>query len=123
MLDREPCEKALERLNKNRSARKVRERFMVEEGERLEKYRKRQIPYDIPNKLPSILKFTKVKHRQLAILFDCGRFPQVPISAMLDKFGDKARHNVDMLDANLSTYQLELQEAVDAEKAMGSAVL
>ncbi len=54
MIDREPLERALEYLNGKLNLRKIREIFTTKEGGRLEKHRKRQIPYDQLNELPAL---------------------------------------------------------------------
>ncbi len=107
MLYREPFERALEHLNQKCSSREIREGFTAQEGERLEKHGRRQMPYDRPSELSAILKFKKVKHRQLAIQFACGKFPQLSTTEMEDKFGDEARHHMEMLSGIISRYQLE----------------
>ncbi len=38
-----------------------------EEGDKIETSRKRQIPYDKPGEIPAILRFPKVRNRQLAV--------------------------------------------------------
>ncbi len=64
------------------------------------------------------MKLPKVKHRQLAIRFASGRFPQVSTTATEEKFGSKARQHVEMLKVNLRRYEMDSQETCDTEKAL-----
>ncbi len=55
----EPFNKAAKHLSMKLSTKSLRAISVTQEGNRLERHRKRQIPYDKPNELPVILQFPK----------------------------------------------------------------
>lgn len=91
MEKREPFEKAVKLLQTNQSIELLRSKFMLAEGDRLELNRKRKIPYNKTREFPAILQFSNVKHRQLALQYISGRFPQVSTTSMTEKFGNRVR--------------------------------
>lgn len=116
--NRGPFDEAGKHLETNQSGEALRTEFVTAEGNRLESKRKRKIPYDRPRELPAIIKLPKSKHRQLAVQYAFGRFPQVSTTMMAEKFGNRVRQHMETLDRNLSGYDLEGEEMWATEKAL-----
>ncbi len=115
MLGGAQYEKEIEQLNKNFTAKKIRKMFTIQEVERLQKHRKQNIPYYRNHGLSAMLRFLKVKNRQLAIQFAWGRCPQELTTALERTFGEKALQYGETLKPNLSRHTLEPQEDFGTE--------
>ncbi len=115
MLDREPLERAFEHLNVKHTARKN-TCNVHDEGERTTgDASKAETTVRRTKRAASNIEVSKSE--ALAILSTYGRFPQVSTAVIEETFREKARQHVETLKANLCTYELEPEEAYDAEKA------
>ncbi len=91
-------------------------KLFIEEASRVEERRKRQIPYDEPERVSAILKFRQLKDRQLAVQYASERFQQVRTSFMVDGFGPRVHEHLAKLQDSHSKYELSPEEALKTER-------
>ncbi len=71
----------------------LRKKLFIEERSRLEGSRERQNPREEPKTMPTVLLFSQLKRRQLAVKYTSGRFPQVSTTLMVHAFGARVHES------------------------------
>ncbi len=98
--------------------KKLREKFVIDRGEISEQQRKRKSPYDEPQEVPAILQLSKLRHRQPAVKWACGRFPPLSTSLLEEKFGEKIPANLNTLKTLLSRIPFKRKRRVQRKKRL-----
>ncbi len=106
MLRRDQFQSPFKHFKNGISAKKMKKILFEEEGDKTETSRKRQIPYDKPGEIPAILRFPKVRHRQLAVKWAFGRFTPISSSLLEGKFGEVVHEHMHNITENLKEYNL-----------------
>ncbi len=92
--------------------------MIVDDGRLSETTRKRNIPFDQPRVVPVILRFAKVRHRQLAVKRAFGRFPPISSTLLEEKYGNTVSRHLDTLQCKLEGYNLREEERKETETAL-----
>ncbi len=123
MLRREKFQLPLQYTRESLSEGAPNTKLFIEEASRLEKRRKRQLPYEEPKNVTEILNLRQLKHRQLVAQYASGRFPQASISLMVDGFGPRVHEHLAKLQDNLSKYYWSPEEILKTERALKCLLL
>ena len=110
MMQVENAQEAMAQIEGNMTTKELRITLIQEAGEKLEKSRKRKIPFEDPLRVPAILRFPRLRHRMQALKWACGRFPPMSTTELENRFGIKIPNHMRTLEENLKKTALSDEE-------------